>query len=204
MSSGGIQLNSSDKILLAAIDLMAEKGYKGVSTKEIAAAAGLSEMTLFRHFGSKQNVLEAAMDRFYYAVEMTKLFQESLVWNLEADLLLIGKTYHQLMNRNKKIFLIALKEGSQLPGFQEKANKHPYQLKELLTGYFDAMQRKGLMIPANPEAQALAFMWMNYGAFVSNEISGAPVTTMPMNEFIEASVRLFVKSLTPSFTAHKC
>lgn len=36
-------LSSDDKLLLAAIDLIAEKGYNGVSTKEIAAAAGLSE-----------------------------------------------------------------------------------------------------------------------------------------------------------------
>lgn len=62
-------ISNSDKLLLAAIDLIASKGYKGVTTQEIAAAAGFSEKTLFRHFGSKQNLLEAAFDRFHYAEE---------------------------------------------------------------------------------------------------------------------------------------
>ena len=61
--------------MLAAIDLIADKGYNGVSTQEIAGTAGLSEKTLFRRFGSKQNLLEMAFDRYHYAEEMTKLFK---------------------------------------------------------------------------------------------------------------------------------
>ncbi|CAM5781422.1 TetR/AcrR family transcriptional regulator [Brevibacillus borstelensis] len=197
MSSGNPHLSTGDKILLAAIDLMAEKGYKGVSTKEISAAAGLSEMTLFRHFGSKQKVLETAVDRFYYTVEMKRIFNEELVWDLQADLFLVSKTYHQIMNRNRKIVMIALKDGDYLPGFREKANKHPQQLKELLTDYFAAMQKRGLMITTDPEVQAMTFMWMNFGAFVSSLTSGQLITSTSIDEFIESSVQLFVRALTP-------
>lgn len=35
---------TSDKILMATIDLMAEKGYDGTTTKEIALAAGVNEV----------------------------------------------------------------------------------------------------------------------------------------------------------------
>ncbi|KKX57120.1 MULTISPECIES: TetR/AcrR family transcriptional regulator [Brevibacillus] len=197
MSSGNQHLSTGDKILLAAIDLMAEKGYKGVSTKEISAAAGLSEMTLFRHFGSKQKVLETAVDRFYYTVEMKRIFDEELVWDLQADLFLVSKTYHQIMDRNRKIVLIALKDGDYLPGFREKANKHPQQLKELLTDYFAAMQKKGLMITTDPEVQAMTFMWMNFGAFVSSLTSGQLITSTSIDDFIKSSVQLFVRALTP-------
>ncbi|UUZ81844.1 TetR/AcrR family transcriptional regulator [Paenibacillus sp. P26] len=47
-------VSTGDKLILAAIDLIAEQGYDGTTTKEIASAAGVSEVTLFRHFGSKQ------------------------------------------------------------------------------------------------------------------------------------------------------
>ncbi len=73
MSSSN-KLSTDDKLLLAAIDLIAEKGYNGVTTQEIAGAAGLSEKTLFRRFGSKLNLLETAFDRYHYAEEMTRLF----------------------------------------------------------------------------------------------------------------------------------
>lgn len=81
--SSSSKLGSSDKLLLAALHLIAEKGYNGVTTLEIATAAGLSEKTLFRHFGTKQKLLEAAFDRYHYAEEMKKLFAEKLVWDLE-------------------------------------------------------------------------------------------------------------------------
>lgn len=190
-------LSSSDKLLSAAIELIAEKGYNGVSTKEIAAAAGLNEVTLFRHFGSKQNLFEAAIDRFHYTEEMKKLFNEKLIWDLHADLLLIGRTYHETMNRNRKMIQIYLKEGSNFSGFHERANKHPQQLKEMLTNYFTAMSEKGKVIRTNPELQAISFMWMNLGAFISSLNSDDSLTTMSKEAFITESVQLFARALTP-------
>ena len=87
------------RLPLAAIDLISRKGYNGVTTVEIATVAGLSEKTLFRKFGSKQNLLETAFERYHYGQEMTKLFEEKLVGDLSEDLLLISRTYHELMIR---------------------------------------------------------------------------------------------------------
>ncbi|CEH28984.1 transcriptional regulator [Aneurinibacillus migulanus] len=190
-------LSSDDKLLLAAIDLIAEKGYNGVSTKEIAAAAGLSEKTLFRHFGSKQNLLETAFDRFHYTEEMKKLFNEKLVWDLHADLLLISRTYHEIMNRNRKMIQISIKEEGNLPGFRERTQKHPQQLMEILTNYFTAMSEKGKLIRTNPEMQAFSFMMMNFGAFMNNLDADANFPTVSMEAFIMESVQIFARALTP-------
>lgn len=43
----------------AALDLFAERGYDAVATARIAERAGVSEMTLFRHFPSKEALLLA-------------------------------------------------------------------------------------------------------------------------------------------------
>ncbi|MGG5255256.1 TetR/AcrR family transcriptional regulator [Neobacillus sp. SM06] len=45
------------RVFEAAISLFAEKGYASTSTSEIAKAAGVAEGTIFRHFGSKENLL---------------------------------------------------------------------------------------------------------------------------------------------------
>jgi len=180
------------------IELVAAKGYNGVSTKEIAAAAGVNEVTLFRLFGSKQNLLETAFHRYHYAEEMAKLFQEKLVWDLQADLLLISRTYHSVMNKNRKIIRIALKEGDVFAEFREQANKHPRKLKQLLSEYFQAMYEQGKLIKTDTELQALSFMWMNYGAFISNMNSeGTPLHNASLDAFIEESVRTWTRALTP-------
>ncbi|WP_213525005.1 TetR/AcrR family transcriptional regulator [Paenibacillus sp. J31TS4] len=188
-------MDTKRKLMLAAIDLMAEKGYKGVSTKEIAAAAGFSEMTLFRNFGSKQNLLEQAVDHYHYSIEMEALFKEKIQWDLQADLLAICQMYHEVMLRNRKLFLIVLGD-NELSGIREKAERHPRKLLELLTDYFHEMQRKNKMIVTDAETQAITFMWMNYGAFLS-QLFGKPMTKVTLPQFMNSSIELFVRALTP-------
>lgn len=184
--------------MTAVIDLVAENGYNGVSTKEIAATAGVNEVTLFRHFGSKLNLLEKAFHHFHYGEEMQKLFEEKLTRSLYEDLLMISRRYHELMNRNRKLMEIAMREKQVISQFQVSTHMHPQKLRDLLIRYFQEMQANGKLAECNPEAQALAFMWMNHGAFVSqlNEAS-LSFSMISLDVFIEESVRTFAKALTP-------
>ncbi|MGN7470978.1 TetR/AcrR family transcriptional regulator [Brevibacillus sp. SAFN-007a] len=189
--------SSRERLMAAAIDLIAEKGYNGVTTQEIATAAGLSEKTLFRQFGSKRNLLESAFDHFHYAEEMTKLFAEKLVWDLREDLLLVSRTYHQLMNRNRKMIWISIKDEGHLPGFRERTQKHPRQLLTGLANYFAEMGKKGKIVPTNPEVQATAFMMMHFGAFMNNLDASESFSGVTLEAFIAESVEMFARALTP-------
>ncbi|SIR70814.1 hypothetical protein SAMN05878482_105127 [Peribacillus simplex] len=124
---------------------------------------------LFRRFGSKKNLLEPAFDRYHYAKEMTKFFnEEQIVWNLHSDLQLISRTYHEIMNRNPKMIMISIKEEGNLPRLRERTHKHSRQLLEISTKYFNAMHEGGKLIHTDPELQAFSFMKTNFGAFMNN------------------------------------
>lgn len=191
------KLGSSERLLLVAIDLISERGYNGVTTQEIAVAAGLSEKTLFRHFGSKQKLLEAAFDRYHYAEEMRKIFAEKLSWELEDDLLMISKTYHEVMNRNRKLVQISIKDEAQMPGFKERLHRHPQQLLEFLTSYFGTMSEKGKLRLTDPRMQAFTFMMSQYGAFVNDLEAEKNYPGITLEPFIEESVKMFARALTP-------
>ncbi len=45
------------RLLAAALELFAREGYDGTTVAQIAAAAGVTEMTFYRHFGSKDQLL---------------------------------------------------------------------------------------------------------------------------------------------------
>ena len=49
------------KLLQVTCRLFAESGYQGTTTRRIADAAGVNEVTLFRHFGSKDALIRAAL-----------------------------------------------------------------------------------------------------------------------------------------------
>lgn len=48
-------------ILSASLILFAEKGYSNTSTKDISRLANVAEGTIFKHFGSKENLLYASI-----------------------------------------------------------------------------------------------------------------------------------------------
>lgn len=50
-----------DRILHAAVDVFADVGFRGATTRRIASEAGVNEITLFRHFGSKEKLLQQAL-----------------------------------------------------------------------------------------------------------------------------------------------
>ena len=52
-----------EQLLDAAVRLYAEAGYHGATTRRIASAAGVNEITLFRHFGSKDALIREAITR---------------------------------------------------------------------------------------------------------------------------------------------
>jgi TetR/AcrR family transcriptional regulator len=50
------------RLIEVAIDLFSQKGFGGTTTKEIAAAAGVNEAIIFRHFATKQQLYAAILD----------------------------------------------------------------------------------------------------------------------------------------------
>ena len=50
-----------EQILQAAARLYADHGFRGTTTRAIAEAAGVNEVTLFRIFGSKETLIVEAM-----------------------------------------------------------------------------------------------------------------------------------------------
>jgi AcrR family transcriptional regulator len=51
-----------EKILDVTLRLYAERGYLGTTTRRVAEEAGVNEVTLFRHFGSKDALIRSAIE----------------------------------------------------------------------------------------------------------------------------------------------
>ena len=54
-----------ESVIAAARKLFAEKGYAGVGMREIAAAAGVNQGLIHRHFGAKSEVLHAVLQGMF-------------------------------------------------------------------------------------------------------------------------------------------
>ncbi|MBM7645915.1 AcrR family transcriptional regulator [Scopulibacillus daqui] len=186
---------TKEKILYAAIELMSEKGYKAVTTKEIAKAATVSEMTLFRCFGSKKNILDCAIDKFSYSMPIKKVFEENIVWDLEKDLSMLCRVYKDVLKENRKIYLLFFREAKNIPELKEKIiYNNPLRLKKMLENYFSKMQEMKKMVMIDPEVPAINFISILLKGIIGIE---ELVSTMDEEYYIDQTVQLLIKALTP-------
>lgn len=161
--------DTKDKILAAATSLMTERGYSNVSVKDIALTAGVSEMTVFRHFETKMGILQAVLDRHSYIPYFEQLFARDLSGNLVNDLQQIANAYLAFMEKNKAIFLITIQDRSILPGVMELiSDSQTKQLLKLLEGYFQVQIQQRKMKDIDTNGQATVFLTSLFGFFVSN------------------------------------
>src|ERR1035438_3322023 len=69
------RLHASDRrlqLIETALDFFSRKGFSGTTTKEIAAAAGVTEAIIFRHFPSKQDLYNAVLDHHHESCQLSE------------------------------------------------------------------------------------------------------------------------------------
>ena len=80
-----------DSLFEATVEVFAERGYGAATTQEIAARAGVNEVTLFRRYGSKAALVETALT---HCLSRSPFGQVVGSEDLRADLLEIVRAYH--------------------------------------------------------------------------------------------------------------
>ena len=187
-------LNTEDKILNASIVLFSQKGFTAVTTKEIAKEAGVSEMTLFRHFENKHNLFERAFDKFIFSPKIIALF-ENLEWDLESDLNKICSSYQEILSKNQKIILMHFKNEALNPDFDATLFKFPNEFKKLLGNYFEEMRNRGA-VRENPETLAMSFLTTNFGLFITSLVINKLTFDTDIQVCIATCVKIFARGIT--------
>ena len=191
------ELSTQEKIIKAVIELFRDHGYKGATTRAIAEKAGVNEVTIFRHFGNKKRLMEAAIQSLSYHSMLKKMISEKMVWDLEQDLTNIAQGYLKEMEKMQDLILIGLREAEMFPELNEYIVEIPTNLKKSMVEYFTEMHKKGKLVHTDIEFQAMNFIWLNFGYFLSKSRFGDQVIPGTNVDFIQHSVRLFARGLTP-------
>ena len=152
-------------ILDSALELFASHGFAGVTTKQIAERAGLTEVTLFRHFPTKRTLFESVLEDVIRAPVLDSIQSGDFSWDLEVELLRISSLIRELFEKNSRIMQMNMKDIKDLRDGTNSFLNFPSKLKGLLKDYFteycerhnragdaelyesDENSRVGLMVP---------------------------------------------------------
>ena len=180
------------RIMQAAAELFTEKGYAGATTRAIAERAGVNEVTLFRHVGTKENLVKTIMDQFG-GMALAGEMALNLSGNLRQDLTTIGAMMLKVMTERGSAMRMAICEAGNFPEFREVAADNPRQLRRMLTRYLEGQMAAGNIRPGHPEALAQAFLGMFFSYTVLRGFLGDDLQTpLSDQELVAQFVDLFV------------
>jgi AcrR family transcriptional regulator len=139
-------------LMRAGLELLAEKGYKGAITREVAARAGVSEVTLFRHFKSKEMLLQEAIQKLIPPIEQ---ILPKASGDVEADLLELVSNYQKFLEANRGLMLRLLPELNRHPELHGELGPKGFQNAMASGfGFIAELQKTGRLRSDEPPSQA--------------------------------------------------
>src|SRR3954451_7648452 len=112
-----------DELLSAAARVYAEAGYRGATTRRIATQAGVNEITLFRHFGSKDALIQEAITRAGSAIESQAL--PELPRDPARELRDWAKAHIAALRKRRSLIRMCMGEMEEHPGIFSAENSPP-------------------------------------------------------------------------------
>ena len=179
------------QILDAAAQVYAEAGFRGATTRRIAEVAGVNEVTLFRLFGSKANLIDEVI-RSCRQGEQFPLAEQPA--DPEAELTAWAAASHAFMVERRGMLRSAVAELHEHPEHSADAADHPIASFRELRAYVDRLHTAG-RVPSTRDANTACTMLL--GTLFTDALHRDMMPSMfpPATEAPRAYVRLFLRAL---------
>ena len=132
------------RIIQGAIRLFGRIGYKRATTRAIAVESDVNEVTIFRHFGSKKNLLAACVESFN-AAGFAESFGNHLTGDYEADIKWMAKAQMEDMVANFQMLRMFMCDSVDLPELREAGASGASGNLNLIVNYFQDQIEDGIV-----------------------------------------------------------
>jgi len=153
--------STKDRIVEAAVQLFSRQGFAGSSTHEIARLAGVSEVTVFRHFPRKKDLFWTATESRLRRLRVSKELRRRLDADenpqtaLPGVVALLVETFH---NQPEMVRMLYLSLFELEHGAERILRKYLVPFFQPLREYLSRCALKGLARDLDPSIAALALI----------------------------------------------
>lgn len=181
------------RILNAAAQFFAERGFAGAATRQIAAAAGVNEVTLFRHFGTKAALYEETVRRNSALPGMAAAIQSQMTGDYRQDLQILARHFLGFMLTRRKEILSSLCEAERLPELRKLVGSIPAQQRQALSGYLRSQIQRGVVREMDTEMAAQALLGMFLAYAISLSMLPEELTQQPPEDVVAQFLDIFIR-----------
>lgn len=171
MSDG--QLPTRERILETALRLFSGKGYLGATTKEISAESGIAEVTLFRHFPSKESLFKEVLATYTFLPALKEIMPSVAVMPYEKALAEIARRFLETLRLRRDLIKIMHSECHLYPE-KIKSLQQVFlaEMMDTLAGFFASRRKNGDLKNFDELLAARLFLGMFYQYFITREVFG--------------------------------
>lgn len=162
-SPAGSESDTHARILEAAIEQFRVSGFKGAGTRAIAERAGVNEVTLFRHFGSKLALLREAVVYTLQKIEMPEDPEPYLRLPLREGLGQFLGVYLRQVTQCSDILMLGFSETFTHPEVSEVIHKTFWRVRASLMRYVQGLQAAGKFREVDVETLAQILVTTMHG-----------------------------------------
>jgi AcrR family transcriptional regulator len=160
-------------VFQAVMQVITARGYDGATTRQLAEAAGVSEVTLFRKYGSKAELVRRAVTHIAENMD----FESEIYYSGDvfADLLRVVERYQALVLKYGEFMAVFLPEIHRHPELLDGLSR-PSAVMQAIAGLIRQYQQEGMLTAEEPIHAAaallgpLVYLAMARGAFFANRI----------------------------------
>jgi AcrR family transcriptional regulator len=185
------------QILQAAAEVFTAQGFSGATTRGIAETARVSELTLFRHFGTKKNLFLETIRKNSALPGIEMALAGQMSGDPRPDLILIGIQLLKTLIQRREVILMTFYEAERLPELRQIIVQVPKAQRRMLAGYLSRLAEQGLIKPTDTEITAQAFLGMlfAYAVYQALEKETSSQDESEIHSIVETFVDIFLKGI---------
>jgi AcrR family transcriptional regulator len=158
-----------EALLTAAVKLFGEVGSRGATTRRIAQEAGVNEVTLFRHFGKKEELMGEALRWFAEHATLARLPEVPV--HPTTELADWCRDYHRLLCRIRAPVRTLMAEYVERPEQCAHAMRLSIGIANELSDYLSQLKTRGLAHGDwDPHAASAMLMGTIFGDAMGRDI----------------------------------
>ena len=136
-----------EQIFRAVIQVVSERGYAGAATKQMAEAAGVSEVTLFRKYENKANLVKQAISHLVERSDFANVSQYT--GDVHADLLKVVQAYEGIAVKNRVFIFALFADLSRYPELIDSMSE-PFSIFQSIGRLIARYQAEGVLKAVHP------------------------------------------------------
>lgn len=176
------------RIMRAALEEFTLRGFKGSSMRAIADRAGVNEVTLFRHFGSKVEMLKETVVDAVSKMRVTKDINEYLELPVRDGFGQLIEDYLMQFTSQSDILMLGMTESFSHPEVVSSAMLFFAEMRALLISYLEKLHEQGRMLNTDFPVLAQVIISMLHSTPVIRKRAPEDVTKNLTDERVKSTL----------------